>query len=338
MTRRSEFRLIADLFAPLAQTAAAVGLRDDAAYLTPTPGHDVVLKTDTIVAGVHFRPHDPADLVARKALRVCLSDLAAKGAQPRGVLQAITLAPDTDDAYLEAYARGLGEDLRHFGVALFGGDTTAHLKDGNGPLTITITAVGEVPSGTALLRTNARVGDLICVSGTIGDAAIGLRAAEGRLTAQLAVDRDFVVDRYLLPQPRLALGQALRGIATACLDISDGLVADIGHLCESSGVGAEVFWSDVPRSVAVDRWLMDAPSLRDVILGGGDDYELAFTIPPDRRQSLAEVAGATGTPVTVIGRITAPRAERSATTARGVKVIGEFGREIEVGITGFTHA
>ena len=337
MTRRSEFKLITELFAPLAQSPAALGLRDDAAYLTPTPGHETVLKTDTVVAGVHFRPGDPANLVARKALRACLSDLAGKGAKPIGMLQAITLAPDTDDAYLEAYARGLADDLQVFGVALLGGDTTAHLKSGNGPLTITITAVGEVLSGTAMLRTGARVNDLLCVSGTIGDAAVGLRAAEGKLTPLTAAHREHVVGRYLLPEPRLALGQALRGIATACLDISDGLVADVGHLCESSHVTADILWPAVPRSPAVDRWLMDDPSLRDVILGGGDDYELAFTVPPDRAHALAEIAAATGTAVTVIGRIDPPHGEGSEADAKDVKVLGDFGQEIEVRIAGFTH-
>jgi thiamine-monophosphate kinase len=337
MTRRGEFTLISELFAPLAQTAAAMGLRDDAAYLTPRPGYEVVLKTDTVIAGVHFRADDPADLVARKALRVSLSDLAAKGAQPLGVLQALTLAPDTDDAYLEAYARGLAEDLKRFDVALLGGDTTAHLKSGKGPLTITVTAVGEVPAGTALLRTGARAGDLLCVSGTIGDAAIGLRAADGKLSPLAATYRDHVLGRYLLPEPRLALGRALRGIATACLDISDGLVADVGHICESSGVSAEILWPAVPRSRAADRWLMDDPSLRDIILGGGDDYELAFTVPPDRRQALPDIAAATGTMVTPIGRIGRPHAEGSETDAKNVKVLGDFGQEIEVPVAGFTH-
>jgi thiamine-monophosphate kinase len=337
MTRRGEFKLITDLFAPLATAPGAHGLRDDASYIKPSPGHTLVLKTDTIIAGVHFRHEDPADLVARKALRVNLSDLAAKGARPLGVLQALTLGPKTDDAFLDLYARGLGEDLKTFGISLLGGDTTSHRSGGEGPLTISITAVGEVPEGQALLRIGAQPDDLLCVSGTIGDAAIGLRALQGQLPPLRETHRAHIIDRYLLPRPRLALGHALRGIATSCLDVSDGLIADVGHICESSGVSAEVIWSAVPRSQAVDRALMDDPSLRDLVLGGGDDYELAFTVPADRRRALFEAASASGTAVAVIGAIGAKPAERSAEKQNDVTVRGDFGQEIDVAMPGFSH-
>jgi thiamine-monophosphate kinase len=188
------------------------------------------------------------------------------------------------------------------------------------------------------------------VSGTIGDAAIGLRALQGKLPPFDATHRDHVVSRYLLPQPRLALGLALRGIATSCLDVSDGLVADVGHICTSSDVSAEIQWSAVPRSSAVDRRLMDDPSLRDLILGGGDDYELAFTVPPECKMAAMAAAGATGTMVSVIGTIGAQKLPASAdandatmchaddVTAGSVTVRGDFGQAIAVAMPGFSHA
>jgi thiamine-monophosphate kinase len=206
-----------------------------------------------------------------------------------------------------------------------GADTTAQ----KGPLIVTITAIGEVPEGTALLRTGARAGDLLCVSGTIGDAALGLRALQGDLPDLSAAHRKHLAERYLLPQPRLALGQALRGLATASLDISDGLIADVGHICESSGVSAEILWSAVPRSEAAD------PALRDLILGGGDDYELAFAIPPDRKGAVIAAAAQARTQITVIGSI-GPR-QASAARAKDVTVLDEFGQAIEVATPGFTH-
>lgn len=327
MTRRGEFQIIADLFAPLARAPGALGLKDDAAIVTPSPGHDLVVTTDTVIADVHFRHDDPPDLVARKALRVNLSDLAAKGAKPLGVLHALALGAATDDAYLEAYATGLGVDLKAFDIALFGGDTTAS----KGALSITITAFGEVPHGTAVLRSGARAGDLLCVTGTIGDAAMGLRVLEGQSVPMAPAHAEILADRYRLPQPRVAFGQALRGLATAAADVSDGLVADVGHICAASGLAAVITWSAVPRSAALERALMDDPKLRQLVLGGGDDYEIAFTIPPERRPAVEAAAVRLGTPVTVIGRMVA------ATGGNDVTVLGNQGQAIDVPRPGYTH-
>jgi len=338
MTRRGEFELIASLFAPLSRMASgALGLTDDVALIDVAPDCELVATIDTVIAGVHFRVDDPPDLVARKALRVNLSDLAAKGARPLGVLQAITLSEATDDSYLERYALGLGEDLRHFGIPLLGGDTTAHrpatVPGRGGPFTITIAALGEVPRGQAILRRGARPGDLVCVSGTIGDAALGLLALEGRLPACTHAHYDMLVRRYRLPEPRLALGQSLRGLATACVDISDGLCADIGHICEASGVRAELKWHALPVSAAAQRRLADDPSLRQFILGGGDDYELAFTLPSSHRARVQELAMRHDMPVAVIGRVR----ESSDSEKNGVTVLGDDGEPMPVEKSGFTH-
>ena len=296
---------------------------------TPSPGTDLILTTDTIIAGVHFLPDDPPSLVARKAIRVNLSDLAAKGARPVGVLQALTLATDTGMLFLEGYAEGLTADLREFDLLLLGGDTT--VAPSGGPLAITITAIGEVPSDKALLRSGARVGDLICVSGTLGDAAMGLRALRGQFPPMSAEHTDALVERYRLPRPRLALGQALRGLATACADISDGFCADVGHICEVSHVAAKIMVRMLPISEAVQRRLADNPALLAEILGGGDDYELAFTLPPDRYKDLLAAAERNGTPVTVIGRVV------EGNGANHVTVIGDNGQAVAVPSPGYVH-
>jgi thiamine-monophosphate kinase len=329
MKRRGEFERIADLFAPLSRTASgALGLTDDAAFLIPSPGHELVVTTDTLIAGVHFLPDDPPAHVAQKALRVNLSDLAAKGARPVGMLQALALSADLDEQYLEDYARGLGEDVAHFNIPLIGGDTTSTPK---GPLVITITALGEVPVNNRQLRSGAQVGDLLCVSGTIGDGAFGLRILRDDFRTLPQEQRMELVARYRVPQPRLALGQALRGRATACMDISDGLCADVGHICAASGVAAEIEWRKIPMSAGVRRLAGVDRELRPLVLGGGDDYELAFTIPPSLEGELAAIAHNTATPVTVIGRI----------VARGdlnnVRVLDERGADIAVPTPGYVH-
>lgn len=330
MTPRGEFALIADLFAPLAGAPGALGLRDDVALVQVPPGEELAITVDTVIAGVHFRADDPPELVARKALRVNLSDLAAKGATPVGILQALTLGGGTDDAYLERYARGLADDLAAFDVALLGGDTTATSA---GPLMVSITALGTVPQGTALLRSGAQAGNLLCVSGTIGDAALGLRVLDGRLPSLAAADAEFLIDRYRLPQPRLALGRALRGLAGASIDLSDGLCADVGHVCAASGVAAEIAWPSVPLSPAAERALAADPALQAAILGGGDDYELAFAVRPDRLAAVQAAGRASATPVTAIGRMIPASGDR----ANGVRVHDDAGRTIAIPVPGFTH-
>lgn len=299
MTRRGEFQQIADLFAPLAASApGALGLKDDAALLTPPPGHHAVVTVDAIVSGVHYLPDDPPDLIARKLVRVNLSDLAAMGAQPAGLFLACAFPRDCSDAWVEAFAAGLADDVAAFGCPVLGGDTVAT----PGPATFSLTAIGWVPSGQALLRSGARPGDLIAVTGSIGDGAAGLWAAQGRLAEQGCPPEACaaLTDRYHLPQPRLEAGVALRGIATAAMDISDGLVQDLGHICRASGVCAEIQSVDVPLSPALRLAMERGGFPLELVLSGGDDYELLLTIPPERwPEAQAAMAGA---PLTVIGR------------------------------------
>lgn len=323
----AEFDLIARYFAPLARgCAGAEGLADDAAFIDVDPAVELVVTADALVAGVHFRPEDPPGLVARKALRVNLSDLAAKGALPLGYLLTIALPSQLDAAWVEAFCAGLAADQAEFGIVLMGGDTTST----PGPLTLSITAFGTVPRGRALKRRTARAGDAVVVSGTIGDAALGLLALGGELTTLSAAQRDTLVDRYHLPRPRTALGSLLAqsGMVHAAIDVSDGLVADLGHICETSGLGAELEAARVPLSGAARAALAAAPALRRTILGGGDDYEILFTAPPGQVATLGERAAGLGLELTAIGRMTAGSA---------VRVTDEAGREIALESPGFRH-
>lgn len=324
-TRRGEFELIAELFSPLTMGApGALGLTDDAAIIDISPGMQLVTTVDTLIAGVHFRMDDPPDLVARKALRVNLSDLAAKGAKPVGFLHALALNDSIDDAYLESYAGGLKVDVQEFGVPLLGGDTTS----GPGPLTITITAFGEVEKGRALLRSGARRGDVVCVTGTIGDGAVGLACLNAalQLPAPLATH---VIDRYRLPRPRLTAGRALADMASACLDVSDGLVADVGHLCKASGVAAVIAREAIPLSPAGRFAVDENASSWNLVLGGGDDYELAFTAQPERLPELSTLAERLGFPLTVIGAVT--------DGAAGEVSVSVGGKAVPVAATGYRH-
>ena len=260
-----EFALIAQHFRPLAGQGA-LGLTDDAALLTPPPGRELVLAADAMVAGVHFLAEDPPETIGRKLLRVNLSDLAAMGADPLAYLMTIALPRATPASWLEGFVAGLALDQAEFGLQVLGGDTVST----PGPVSLSLTILGTVPPGHALRRGGARPGDTLWVSGSIGDGALGLRAARG----DIADPDGYLASRYRLPQPRLALGRALRGLATACMDVSDGLVQDLGHLARASGCGAVLEAARVPLS----------PQAQAADLGflitGGDDYELLFALPP----------------------------------------------------------
>jgi len=272
--RYSEDELIATLFAPLAG-AAALGLKDDAALLPPQES-PLAITADMLVAGVHFFPNDPPALIARKALRVNLSDLAAKAATPCGFLLSLALPPDWTNDWLESFAQGLGDDARAFHAPLLGGDTTAT----PGPLTIAITAIGAAPRFVA--RAGARPGDGVYVSGAIGDAALGLGLRQDPASgASLStVERDALLNRYLLPTPRLDLVDLLRGEATAAMDISDGLAGDLVKLTRASGVSARIEIAHIPLSAAGRALIVSAPPLLEIALTGGDDYEILFTAGP----------------------------------------------------------
>lgn len=283
----AEFSLIAKYFRPLAGPGS-LDLRDDAALLTPPPGRDLVLTADAMVAGVHFLPDDPPDLIGRKLLRVNLSDLAAKGATPLGYLMTVSTPRDTPEAWFAGFSAGLARDQAEFGVTLLGGDTTST----PGPISLSLTIIGHVAPGMAVHRSGAREGDGVWVTGTIGDGALGLAAATGRL----ADASGFLMDRYRLPQPRVGL--AIGGLATASMDVSDGLIQDLGHLCRASGLGAVIEAALVPLSgqahAAGPVWL-------ETCLTGGDDYEVLMAVPPARETALRAAAAAIGVAVTRIG-------------------------------------
>ncbi len=327
--RAGEFDLIAALFAPLSKNApGAFGLKDDAAKLISSPGHDVLMTVDTVIAGVHFRTEDPPARVAQKALRVNLSDLAAKGARPLGFLQALSLNDSITDDYLRAYADGLAADVAAFSAPLFGGDTTS----GPGPMAVSITAYGEVPHGQMILRSGARAGDVICVTGTVGDGALGLACLAGAVGLPSAHEAALVA-RYQLPEPRLRAGFALRNRASACLDISDGLVADIGHICATSKVAAVISQDAIPLSDAGRAAVTKNPTLWAEVLGGGDDYELAFTLPAHEASAISALSAEAGVPLTVIGRIEAAEDANIGV----VTVVDTAGRPVAIPKTGYRH-
>ncbi|GAB4068886.1 thiamine-phosphate kinase [Ancylobacter sonchi] len=328
--RRSsgEDKLIARLFGPLATHPGALGLTDDAAFLAPPHGHDLILTKDALVAGVHFFPDDPPASIARKAMRVNLSDLAAKGARPLGVLLAFAIPPDMDDAALDAFARGIGEDARDYGAPLLGGDTVKT----PGPFTISITALGAVPYGTMVKRAGAKAGQAIVATGTIGDGALGLalRLDPDRpgFRALDAAGKAFLADRYLHPRPRLALAEALRAHASAAMDISDGLIGDAEKLLAVSGLGGEIRVGAVPLSAAARAAVAAEPALMETVLAGGDDYEILAVVPHDRLDALSMVATAAGFGLTEIG---------ATRTGAGLAVIGADGAEMVLSRRSFSH-
>jgi len=318
-----EFERIQRFFAPLA-APGALGLRDDAAVLQGPDDEQYVLTADAIVEGVHFLDNDPPAQVAQKLLRVNLSDLAAKGAVPLGYLLVTALPRARGEAWLEEFAAGLAADQASFGIGLLGGDSTAT----DGPATLSVTALGRVAAGRAVLRSGARPGDGVYVSATLGDAALGLRALRGELPGIADEARDFLAGRYRLPQPRLALGQRLVGIAHAMMDISDGLVADLGHIAEASGVGAVIETALLPLSPAARSVIAADPLRLSAALSGGDDYELLFTAAAEVGGALAALADELGLPLTRIGRIEA---------GSGVEVLDHKGEVLPIPVAGYRH-
>lgn len=294
-----EFGLITRLFAPLAAGyPGALGLLDDAALVDVPAGRRLVVTADAMVAGVHFLPDDPPDLIARKLVRVNLSDLAAKGALPHALLLCAAFPRDVDDSWLERFAAGLAADVAEFAVPLIGGDTVAT----PGPLTLSLTALGLAEPGRELLRSGARAGDEVWVSGTLGDSALGLMVLQGTLTVPPA-DAVFLADRYHLPRPRTTLGPRLVGLAHAAMDVSDGLAGDLSHLCRASGVGIVVTAGDLPLSPAVRRAVDADAALLAKCASGGDDYEIVFTAPPAAGAALRLLSAELGVALTRIGQV-----------------------------------
>jgi thiamine-monophosphate kinase len=298
----AEDRLIARHFAPIATHPGALGLSDDAAFIKPPPGCDLVLKTDAIIGGVHFFPDDAAHTIASKALRVNLSDLAAKGAKPLGFLLSLALPTGLGDGWLADFANGLRGDAVLFSCPLFGGDTDRT----PGPAMISIAMFGAVPEGTMVRRAGAKPGDLVFVSGTIGDAALGLFLRRGDADWKLEpAQRQHLVSRYLLPQPRNALAEAVRTHASASMDVSDGLVGDLTKLCRVSQVAADIDVARVPQSDAAKVVIAADTAKLETALTGGDDYEILCTVPPAKADSFRAAAQAANVAVTEIGVIAA---------------------------------
>ena len=315
-----EFDAIARLFRPLTDGAAeALNLLDDAAVLPARPGFDLVVTKDMTVEGVHFLPSDPLDLVARKLLRVNLSDLAAKGAQPYGYFLGVSWPARCGWTEREAFAAGLRADQDEFKIVLLGGDTTST----PGPLTASVTALGWVRTGAVRLRSTARAGDLVLVSGVIGEGWLGLQAALGHIDAPEALER------YRLPQPRLSLREAL-AMAHACADVSDGLIADAANIAKASGLGVEIDLDRLPLSPDGLRHVGEtadrAAALIDLATGG-DDYELVCTAAPERAGALIAAAEKAGVDMTVVGRMD---------EGQGTRVFCG-GREVTVERTGYRH-
>jgi thiamine-monophosphate kinase len=327
--KSAEDRFIEAFFRPLATHPGALNLTDDAALLAPPAGHDLVLTADAVISGIHFFAEDAADMVAKKALRVNLSDLAAKGAKPLGFLLTLALPKLVPESWVELFARGLGSDAELYGCPLLGGDSVRT----SGPIAISITAVGSVPTNTMVRRGGARVGDAVMVTGTIGDAALGLELRDAVTAAKrwkLQNKHSYeLMRRYLLPQPRNALAEAVRLNASAAMDVSDGLAGDLGKLCDVSGVSAEIEVARVPLSEAAASVVASEPAAIQTVLTGGDDYEIVCTVPPERLDAFRAAADAARVQVTEIGRIVEEKA--------APRFLDRDGKPMEFKQTSFSH-
>jgi len=321
-----EFGIVRRCFAPLAKGEAALGLGDDAAVFSPPPGRSLVATADAMISGVHFLPDDPPDTIARKLLRVNLSDLAAMGAEPLGYLLTCAWPKGWKEDWIEGFAQGLAEDQERYGIALLGGDTVGT----PGTLSLSLTALGTVEAGRAMTRSGARVGDSVFVSGTLGRAAFGLLVRRGGLLGLNQDLRTALTEAYRLPDPRLDLGRALveKRLATACLDVSDGLLADLGHICQASGLGA-VLWSEhLPLSEPVQEAVAEDLETFPLVLTGGDDYELCFTAAPGAAEELMSLAQQLGLPLTQVGEMQG---------GSGVRVLDRDGNALIVQAEGWQH-
>ncbi len=323
-----EDRLIGRFFRPLARDPGAFDLHDDAAAITPPAGCDLVLTTDAVIEGVHFFPSDPADTVAKKALRANLSDLAAKGAVPLGFLLTLALPKSIDEEWVAAFADGLAADIDAYQCPLLGGDT-----DGTpGLLSVAITAFGSVPHGKMVRRAGAEAGDAVVVTGTLGDSALGLAlrrdpqlAAKAKLSAE---EEAYLLERYLLPQPRSILAKALREHAHAAMDISDGLAGDAVKLAAASGVAMEINSTKLPLSSAGRKLIAFDPALIETVCTGGDDYELLAAVPAAEMEHFRRQAEESGVALSVVG---------SVKTGEGADILDAKGKVLAFRRASFSH-
>lgn len=316
-----EFDLIAKYFAPLAGDEG-LGLQDDAACLPARPGFDMIVSKDVLVEGTHFLKGASATGLAQKALGVNISDLAAKGAVPSAYFVGLVLPTDCSAEWIQAFAEGLALGQKRFGLSLAGGDTTTS-NAAEAALFISITVVGYVPQGQMIQRAGASAGDDIYVTGTLGDAALGLLGLLGKLG-----DDPFPTDRYDLPQPRVSVGVALGGIASAAADVSDGLLADLGHICTVSGVGATVQQGLLPLSDAASAALKADEALHSYIYSGGDDYEIIFTAPTGKHQEIRDLSTEVCVPITKIGTV-----EKT----KGIRLVDTEGKIVHTNCVGYQH-
>ena len=294
-----EFELIRHYFrqhsAETTPDSVLLGVGDDAALLSVPTGESLAVSVDTLVSGVHFPADAPAEEIGQRALRVNLSDLAAMGAHPLWMTLALTL-PETSEPWLSDFSRGLFAAAETFGITLVGGDTT------KGPLAVTVQVMGSVIPGQALRRDGASAGDYVLVTGHLGDSAAGLACLQDRLPALSDEQRTYLLERYWRPTPRLNEGLSLAGVASAALDISDGLMADLGHIAEASDLAAELFVEELPLSPALQAAIPEAQA-RDWALSGGDDYELCFTVPEMRMPEVGALIASGALQATVVGRL-----------------------------------
>jgi thiamine-monophosphate kinase len=318
-----EFERIRRFFAPLAGPGG-LDLLDDAGLVDCRAGRRLVVTADAIVEGVHYLPVDPPELVARKLLRVNLSDLAAMGARPLHYLLTTALPAVHGADWVAAFARGLEEDQRRFQVSLLGGDSVTT----PGPAALSLTAIGEVAVGMEIRRSGALVDDLVWVSGTIGDAHLGLAVLRGAYSQLAPEHRTGLIGRFRIPEPRVELGPRLAGLAHAMIDVSDGLLADLGHICETSNVAARVEVEALPLSPAAKEVVDQQIDLRVSLAAGGDDYELLFTAPASATKAIEELSSGLGLPITMIGVIE---------PGKGVRVVDSEGRAIPVDHAGYHH-
>ncbi len=326
--KRGEFELIESYFAPLsAAEPGAFNLTDDAAVLEVEEGNRLVVTTDILIAGVHFPDQAEPEDIAAKSLRVNLSDLAAMGAEARAYTLSLALPKDLNVTWLKRFSKSLAAEQENFQVTLIGGDTVAT----PGPLSLSICAIGTVIEGAELRRNQAHGGDAVYVSGTIGDAALGLKALGGELKGLSPVHEGFLLDRYHRPEPRLELGRRLAGVAGAAIDVSDGLAADLGHICAASKVSAAIEAFMVPLSEAARSALEKGASSIAAVLGGGDDYELLFTAPPKAALDIERISAELGLPITPIGHI------KEGNDGGGVTVVDENGNQIALPDNGYRH-
>jgi thiamine-monophosphate kinase len=323
---RGEADIIERFLRPLTNASAgSYGLADDCATLTPTPGKDLVLKTDPIAEGVHFFADDPADAIGWKALAVNVSDLAAKGATPRGYLMALSFPATPDPLWLAAFCSGLADAQAAFGIGLLGGDTDRR----PGPLSVSITVIGEVPSGQMVRRATAQPGDLLYCSGTIGDAGLGFQLRQDPAArAVSASERADLIDRWHRPRPRLALAAALLAHARAAMDVSDGFVKDLERMCGAAGVGATVSAAAVPLSAVAARLVAGEASVLTQLLTAGEDYEVLAAVSPATAGAFERDARAAGVSVSRVGRIT---------VGPGVTVTDRAGAPMVFARTGWDH-